>query len=94
MLLCFLLRLRAGLRRWRLGDRAFAVGGDGVSEPDDRKVEGVPSNRGISSGVTTSTTIASGRGAWEDSRDQKQPHDQGTQVADGRNDKSRTIISL
>ena len=24
MLLCFLLRLRAGLRQWRLGDRAFA----------------------------------------------------------------------
>ncbi len=40
------------------------LAGDGVSEPDDRKVEGVPSNRGISSGVTTSTTIASGRGAW------------------------------
>ena len=39
--------------------------GDGVSEPDDRKLEGVPSNRGNSSGVTTSTTIASGNGAWK-----------------------------
>ena len=48
---------------WVTGPLPLA--GDGVSEPDDRKVEGVPSNRGISSGVTTSTTIASGRGAWD-----------------------------
>jgi hypothetical protein len=37
----------------------------GVSEPDECRFEGVPSNRGISSGVTTSTTIASGGGAWK-----------------------------
>ena len=37
---------------WVTGPLPLA--GDGVSEPDDRKVEGVPSNRGISPGVTTS----------------------------------------
>jgi hypothetical protein len=74
---------------------------DGVWEPDDRKPEDVPSNRGISSGVTTSTTIASGRGTNTKGKcptvpqtatlewirtNQKQPDDQGTQVADSRND--------
>ena len=39
--------------------------GDGVSEPDECRFEGMPSNLGISSGVTTSTTIASGGGAWK-----------------------------
>ena len=38
--------------------------GNGLSEPDECRFEGMPSNRGISSGVTTSTTIASGGGAW------------------------------
>ena len=37
--------------------------GDGVSEPDECRLDGMPSNRGISSDVTTSTTIASGGGA-------------------------------
>ena len=41
------------------------LAGDGVSEPDECRFEGVPSNRGISSGVTTSTTTASGGGAWK-----------------------------
>ena len=78
---------------WVTGPLPLA--GDGVSEPDDRKVEGVPSNRGISSGVTNSTTIASGRGTWNGfALTTKQPHDQGPQVADGRNDESRANVSL
>ena len=48
---------------WVTGPLPLA--GDGVSEPDECRFEGVPSNRGISSGVTTSTTTASGGGAWK-----------------------------
>ena len=41
------------------------LAGDGVSEPDECRFESVPSNRGNSSIVTSSTTIASGGGAWK-----------------------------
>jgi hypothetical protein len=61
-----LLLLRAGLRRRRLGDRPLPLTGDGVSKPAECRFDGKPWNRGISSGVTTSTTIASGGGsAWK-----------------------------
>jgi hypothetical protein len=46
-----------------MGDRAFAVSQRLLPEPDECRFEGVPSNRGDSSGATSSTSIASGGGA-------------------------------